>query len=148
LTSRVVDPVSWNDADLIVESTSERQHLDIKSPSFDLRVGEDSLRRLSAKGLEPALRIPNTRNSEKLHNEITNPSCPALIPWLGNRLVGTRSVFRISRSDYEIITFVEKWLHLLKMCDISGIVGISEETYATGRSEHPLFDSKAFAVMH
>src|SRR5215813_13334612 len=30
---------------------------------------------------------------------------------------------------------------------ISGIVGISEETYATRRSEHPLFDSKPFAVM-
>src|SRR5262245_12862726 len=148
MTSRVVDPVSWNDADLIVEATSQRQHLDIKPPSLDLRVGENSLRRFGAKGLEPTLGIPNTRNGEKLYHEITKPSCPALIPRLGNRLFGVRSVFRISRSDYEVIAFVEKWLHLLKMCDISGIVGISEETYATGRSEHPLFDSKPFAVMH
>src|SRR5262245_19519627 len=119
MTSRVVHSVSWNDADLIVESTSERQHLDIKSPSFDLCVGEDSLRCLGAKGLEAALGIPNTRNHEKLHSEVTNPSCPALIPWLGNRLSGVRSIFRISRSEYDAITFVEKWLHLLKMCDIS-----------------------------
>src|SRR5262245_35470547 len=110
MTSRVVHPVSGNDADLIVESTSERQHLDIKSPSFDLCVGEEPLRRLSAKGLESALGIPNTRNSEKLHNEITNPSCPALIPWLGNRLFGVRSVFRcgisrtISRSTSRVLS--------------------------------------------
>ena len=97
MTSRVVHPVSGNDADLIVESTSERQHLDIKSPSFDLPVGEDSLRRLSAKGLESALRIPNTRNSEKLHNEITNPSWPALIPGLGNHLFADGSVFGVAK---------------------------------------------------
>src|SRR5262245_5235219 len=115
MTSRVVHPVSGNDADLIVESSSQRQHLDIKSPSFDLRVGEDFLRRFGAKSLEAALGIPSTRNHEKLHSEVTNPSCPALIPWLGNRLPGVRSIFRISGTDYVVITFVEKWLYLLKM---------------------------------
>src|SRR5262245_6821458 len=99
MTSGVVDPVSGNDADLIVESTSERQHLDIKSPSFDLCVGEDSLRCLGAKGLEPALGIPNTRNREMLHSEITSPSCPALIPWLGNS-----SAFGASLEFREAIT--------------------------------------------
>src|SRR5262245_33075013 len=148
MTSRVVNQASWNNADLIVEGTSQGQHLDIKSPSFNLRVGEDSLRRFGAKRLESTLGIPNSRNGEKLYNEIPNPPCPPLIPGLGNHLFGVGSVFGISRSDYEVIAFVEKRLHLLKMRDISGIVGISEETYAAGRSEHPLFDSKPFAVMH
>src|SRR5215813_6157391 len=62
MTSRVVDPVSGNDADLIVESTSERQHLDIKSPSFDL-VSEKILSAASArKALKPhwVSQIPGT----------------------------------------------------------------------------------------
>jgi hypothetical protein len=83
------------------------------------------------KALNPHWGIPNTRNGEKLYNQITNPSCPALTPGLGNRLFGVRSVFGISRSDYEVIAGVEKRLHLLKMRDISGIVGISKEAYAT-----------------
>src|SRR4029453_17797033 len=99
MTSWVVNPASWNDADLIVEGTSQGQHLDIKSPSFDLRVGEDSLGHLGAKGLESALGIPNSRNGEKLNNEITYPSRPALIPSLRNRLFGTGSVFGVSRGD-------------------------------------------------
>ena len=148
MTSWVIDPVSWNDADLVIEGASQGQHLDIKSPSLDFRVGEDSLCHLGAESFESALGIPNTRNGEKLYNEITNPSCPALIPGLGNRLFGVGSVFGISRSDYEVIAFVEKRLHLLKMRDISGIVGISEETYATGRPAHPLFDSMPFAAIH
>src|SRR4030095_879294 len=99
MTSRVVNPASWNDADPIVEGTSQGQHLNIKSPSFDLRVGEDSHCRLGAKGLESALGIPNSRNGEKLYNEIPNPPCPPLIPGLGNHLFGVGSVFGISRGD-------------------------------------------------
>jgi hypothetical protein len=112
-------------------------------------VSEKILSATSArKALNPhwVSQIPGTARS--CTNEITNTSCPALIPGLGNRLFGVGSVFGISRSDYEVIAFVEKRLHLLKMRDISGIVGISEETYATGRPAHPLFDSMPFAAIH
>jgi hypothetical protein len=55
MTSCVIDPVSWNDADLVIEGASQGQHLDIKSPSLDFRVGEDSLCHLGAESFESAL---------------------------------------------------------------------------------------------
>ena len=54
MTSCIIDPVSWNDADLVIEGASQGQHLDIKSPSLDFRVGGKILSATSArKALNP-----------------------------------------------------------------------------------------------
>src|SRR5262245_11658409 len=62
MTSRVVDPVSGNDADLIVESTSER-HTSISNPHPSIFVSEKILSAASArKALKPhwVSQIPGT----------------------------------------------------------------------------------------
>src|SRR5437879_6913097 len=102
MTSVVVQPVGGNNAGPVVLGLRQGQNLDVESPTFDYRLGEDSLRNFAATGLKAALRVPHAANRNQLNDEIPRAPNQPLVPGLGNRLLRLGGIFGIARRDHEI----------------------------------------------